>query len=243
MKALILNSGVGRRMGAATQDAPKAMTELGCGYTILSRQLEQLQQLGIQEAIITTGAFATKLMDYANGLANRPALTYVHNPDFAATNYIVSLHLAAPLLAEEDLLFLHGDLVLETGVLQDLLQAPHSAMATDASLPLPQKDFKAQLFQGRITSVGVALFGADCVACQPAYKLLRQDMALWLRSIEAFVARGETGVYAENALNALNGALPLFPLELYGRLCHEIDDPDDLALVSQRFRCQLAQNP
>ena len=37
MKALILNSGLGSRMGVHTQDKPKCMADIGAGFTILSR--------------------------------------------------------------------------------------------------------------------------------------------------------------------------------------------------------------
>jgi len=235
MKALILNSGSGHRMGFLTQDKPKAMTDIGNGYSILSRQLEQLEQLGIPEAIITTGPFADKLIAYADRLTRKPSVVYVHNPDYAATNYITSMHLAAPHLAGDDVLLLHGDLVLEDSVLIDLMQSQASVMAVDSSLPLPEKDFKAFLRNGRVHSIGIRFFGKDCVACQPAYHWLAEDFALWLLIIAEFVEGGNTGVYAENAFNALDGILPLYPLELHGRLCHEIDNPDDLAYVSKRF--------
>ncbi|MEG0996926.1 MAG: phosphoenolpyruvate mutase, partial [Clostridia bacterium] len=114
-----------------------------------------------------------------------------------------------------------------------------SVMAVDSSLPLPQKDFKAQLREGRIVAVGVDRFGADCVTCQPAYKWLAADFARWLDALAAFVARGERGVYAENAFNAEDGAIPLWPMELCGRLCGEIDNPDDLRQISARFETLL----
>ena len=40
MKALILNSGVGRRMGVLTSEHPKCMTDISKRDTILSRQLK-----------------------------------------------------------------------------------------------------------------------------------------------------------------------------------------------------------
>ena len=39
MKALILNSGMGQRMGVLTSNHPKCMTEVSPTETILSRQL------------------------------------------------------------------------------------------------------------------------------------------------------------------------------------------------------------
>ena len=55
MKALILNSGLGKRMGVLTSDHPKCMTLISATDTILSRQLKQLVSFGIKEVVITTG--------------------------------------------------------------------------------------------------------------------------------------------------------------------------------------------
>ena len=55
MKALILNSGLGSRMGTLTSEHPKCMTEISSHETILSRQLRQIADEGIEEVIITTG--------------------------------------------------------------------------------------------------------------------------------------------------------------------------------------------
>ena len=242
MKALILNSGVGSRMGILTQNRPKGMTEIGGGYTILSRQLEQLSRIGVHKAVITTGAFADTLRAYVDSLDPDMDIIYAHNPDFAETNYIMSMHLAAPLLeGRENVLFFHGDLVLEDSVYRDLFDSPYSAVTVDSGLPLPEKDFKARLRDGRVTAIGVELSGPDCVACQPAYKWLSADFAAWLYSVDAFIRRGETGVYGENALNVLTGSLHLHPLELHGRLCGEIDNPQDLAVLGARFMEDLAK--
>ena len=55
MKALILNSGLGSRMGTLTSEQPKCMTQISGDETILSRQLRQLVDVGVEEVVITTG--------------------------------------------------------------------------------------------------------------------------------------------------------------------------------------------
>ena len=42
MKVLILNSGMGSRMGLLTSEHPKCMTEISVKETILSRQLKMM---------------------------------------------------------------------------------------------------------------------------------------------------------------------------------------------------------
>lgn len=64
MKALILNSGVGSRMGAITAAHPKCMTPITETDTILSRQLRLIKQSGIREVVITTGPSAGMLICY-----------------------------------------------------------------------------------------------------------------------------------------------------------------------------------
>ena len=49
MKALILNSGLGTRMGIYTKEHPKCMTEISRKDTILSRQLHLIAEAGITE--------------------------------------------------------------------------------------------------------------------------------------------------------------------------------------------------
>ena len=68
MKALILNSGLGSRMGVLTSEHPKCMTEISPRETILSRQLRQLAEAGIRQAVITTGYYDTVLTEYCRSL-------------------------------------------------------------------------------------------------------------------------------------------------------------------------------
>ena len=55
MKAVILNSGLGSRMGVLTSEQPKCMTEISSRETILSRQLFMIAEAGIKEVVMTTG--------------------------------------------------------------------------------------------------------------------------------------------------------------------------------------------
>lgn len=227
-------------MGPLTQCLPKCMTPIGAGHTIVSWQLEMLKRAGVTDVVMTTGPFDGTLREHAS--ARMPDVRYVHNPSYQETNYIYSMYLAREWL-DDDVLLLHGDLVMEESVLRDLIQAPHSAVAVEEDAPLPQKDFKARRKDGRVAQIGVELFGPDCVASQPAYKLLRSDMAVWLETIGAFCDRGERGVYAEDALNTVLEDVALYPLPLGGRLCREIDSPEDLADVTADFQRYQADQP
>ena len=234
MKALILNSGVGSRMGILTSKHPKCMTEVSSQETILSRQLRMLSEVGIRQAVITTGPFAGTLMDYCHSLELPIEITFVNNPDFRETNYIYSIYLAREYL-DDDILLMHGDLVFENAVLDNLLAQEGSCMAVSTTKPLPEKDFKAVLQDGQVIKVGVEYF-RNAAAAQPLYCLRQEDWKLWLDKIVEFCESGKTRCYAENALNELDGACHIAPLDVRDMLCSEVDDSADLAVVTAQLR-------
>lgn len=234
MKALILNSGKGTRMGHFTSQHPKCMTEIQGKETILSRQLKLLAEAGVTQVVITTGPFEEALVSYCASLELPLEYTFVHNHRYMDTNYIYSIYLARRYL-EDDLLLMHGDLVFEAPLLDRIKNAPASVMAVSSTTELPEKDFKAVVEDGRITKVGVDFFNS-AVAAQPLYKLQKEDWLVWLREIETFCERGETSCYAENAFNQISDRCTIYPLDVRNALCAEIDTPEDLAVVSEKLR-------
>lgn len=234
MKALILNSGVGRRMGVLTSEHPKCMTEIAPGETILSRQLRLLARCGIRKAVITTGLFDSVLRDYCRSLELPLEISFVFNPDYAETNYIQSIRCAEPLLRSEDIVLMHGDLVFEQGVLGRVLASPVSCMTVSSTLPLPQKDFKAVVQDGRIMKVGIEFFD-DALTAQPLYKLLRRDWLMWLDKICEFCDGGQRKCYAENAFNTISDECEVYAMDFKDKLCAEIDTPEDMEAVSRQL--------
>lgn len=235
MKALLLNSGLGSRMGTLTENMPKCMCQIGYGYTIISWQLELLRRNGIREAVVTTGPFADMLEEHILAHGSEIEFTFVNNPVYSETNYIYSMYLAKDYM-NDNVLLLHGDLVTAPDVITDIVSEKRSVAMVDSLIPLPEKDFKAKIKNGRIEAVGIEYFGEDCVACQPAYKFLQADFQRWMKEIADFCSRGETRVYAENALNNISDKIALYPLELNNRLCNEIDNTNDLESVSNIFK-------
>ena len=236
MKALILNSGLGSRMGVLTSEHPKCMTEVSPSETILSRQLNQLVDAGVGDVVMTTGLFDGVLERYCQSLDLPLRIRFVKNPVYDKTNYIYSIHCARELLRDDDILLMHGDLVFENEALDLLLAAPGSGMAVSSTLPLPEKDFKAVVANGFVQKVGTGFFGEGAMAAQALYKLEKADWLRWLDKIAEYCEAGNTGVYAENALNDLDGAANVRAVDVRDLLCAEIDNPDDLAVVSARLR-------
>lgn len=234
MKALILNSGIGSRMGVLTSEHPKCMTEITKNETILSRQLKMLAEAGITEVVMTTGLFDGVLVEYCQRLELPLHITFVNNPLYKETNYIYSIYCAKEYL-EDDILLLHGDLVFENAVMDAVLDCETSCMTVSSTVDIPKKDFKAVIQNGCITKVGIEFFN-EAMAAQPFYKLLKDDWMVWLNNIVAFCEKGSTGCYAENAFNEVSEQCKIYPLDVKNLLCSEIDNPEDLAVVSSKVK-------
>lgn len=234
MKALILNSGLGSRMGILTSEQPKCMTEISSHETILSRQLKLIANAGIEDVIITTGYHDGVLVQYCEELDLPIHFTFVKNTLYEETNYIYSIYCAREYL-DDDIILMHGDLVFENEVFDKVLESKYSCMTISSTVPLPEKDFKAQIKDGKVIRVGVDIFN-EAVEAQALYNLKKEDWELWLGKIIDFCEAGNTNVYAENALNELNGAANINALDVENLLCSEIDNPEDLAIVCAKLK-------
>ena len=235
MRALILNSGLGSRIGRYTQDSPKCMIEIQDNETILGRQLRLLADAGITRVVITTGAFADKLVQYCKSLSLPLQYDFVHNERYTETNYIYSIYCARKWLENDDIILMHGDLVFEARLLDRLMACQGSCMAVSRDMELPEKDFKAVVQNGSITKIGVEFF-EDALAAQPLYKLDRQTWQIWLNKICEFCEQGQTKCYAEKAFNDISMKVTLTPFELGNCLCNEIDTEEDLMIVRQKVK-------
>lgn len=234
MKALILNSGLGSRMGVLTSEQPKCMTEVTPSQTILSRQLKMMSDAGIEEVVMTTGYYDGTLVNYCDSLNFALKFTFVKNPIYDQTNYIYSIYCAREYL-DDDIILIHGDLVFENEVLDKVMDSPFSCMVVSSTLPLPEKDFKAQVKDGMVMKVGVDIFN-EAMGAQALYHLKKEDWLVWLSKIVEYCEAGNIKVYAEDALNELNGTVNIKALDVQNLLCAEIDNPDDLAVVSAKLK-------
>lgn len=232
MKVLILNSGLGSRMGVYTKEHPKCMTTLKGTESILSRQLNFLVQAGIKDVVITTGYYDQVLIDYCNGLNLPINFSFVKNPIYDKTNYIYSIYCARELLKNQDVIMMHGDLVFDYSVLEKVIESERSCMTVSSTLPLPEKDFKAVIDGDKIKAVGINFF-ESALSAQPLYMLLKKDWQIWLDKICEFCENDNRKCYAENAFNEVSDKCNIYTLDVLDELCCEVDNPEDLDKVKK----------
>ncbi len=233
MKVLILNSGLGSRMGELTSNHPKCMTHISGNETIISRQLRQISDAGIKEVVITTGYCEDILVNYCNSLCLPIKILFVKNPLYDQTNYIYSIYCAREFLSD-DIILMHGDLVFEDEVFEKIIMAESSCMTVSSTLPLPKKDFKAQVINEKVLKIGIDVFD-NAMEAQALYKLCKKDWNEWLNKIIEFCENGNRKVYAEDAFNELNGKVNIHAMDIQNLLCSEIDNTEDLHNVTKKL--------
>lgn len=238
MKALILNSGLGHRMGVLASEHPKCMTEIVPNETILSRQLKLIADSGITEVVMTTGYYDEILVTYCKSLDLPLHYTFVKNPVYDKTNYIYSIYCAHEQLINDDIVLMHGDLVFQTDVFDAVVASKDSCMTVSSTLDLPGKDFKAVVKNGQVLKVGIHFFN-DAMAAQPLYRIKAADWKIWLDKIIEYCESGEEDkrkCYAENAFNEVSDCCVIKALDVENKLCAEIDTLEDLVVVSAKLK-------
>lgn len=236
MKAVIFNSGLGKRMGQLTENCHKSMVMLENGETIFERQLRIIKENGIKDFIITTGPFTEQLINVTKQERFKDLnFTFVHNPKYDQTNYIYSMYLAHHHM-NDDILLLHGDLVFNSELVAAMLNNnERSICLINEHKPLPEKDFKGRVKNGLLKEVSVNIFDNNCYAFQPLYKLAKEDVLKWIKQVEKFINEENNKVYAENALNEILDNMTIKAMSYSEHYIDEIDTQEDLVRVSREI--------
>jgi len=234
MKALILNSGIGKRLSPFTQKNPKCFAKLN-GKNILEHEIENIMNYDIKDIIITTGPFEEKIKEFMKNKFPKLNVNYVKNPKFESTNAIYSMWLVNDFI-DDDILYMHGDMVFDKELLGRLLNLDNkSCVLVNNKIEPPDKDFKGNIDEGFVKKIGVDISGDNTYFLPPIYKFIKSDFMIWMKEIERFVKEGNVNVYGEDAFNNISERFKLFPVYYGDEFCMEIDNFDDLEIAQKYF--------
>ena len=119
MKAIILSAGQGSRLGHLTTNRPKCLIEFA-GRSLLDRQLDTLDENGIDEAVVVTG-FHDELVEAAIARrAGGPKVRTVYNPFYKVADNLGSLFMARTELAGDCLVW-NGDTLVSEALMARVL--------------------------------------------------------------------------------------------------------------------------
>jgi len=234
MKAIILASGIGKRLQPLTNDKPKPLIKL-VDKTILEHQLDILEKCKIKNVIITTGPFEEQIKMFLKDKYSYFTFSFVQNPQYDTTNYIYSLWLTKDLI-DDDIVLIHGDLVFNEKILKKMINTNGNLVSVNKKIEVPEKDFKAVIRNGRVIKIGVDFFGKNTFFSLPLYKFCQKDFLIWMHEMEKEIRTGNLNIYAEDAFNKISDKIMLKPLYFDEEFCMEIDTIEDLKYARQKLK-------
>jgi choline kinase len=113
MRALILASGRGSRLGDLTAKQPKCFTQVA-GKRLVDWQRQALNQAGIQQIAVTTGYYSDS---FAELFSQR-----FHNANWASSNMVSSMMMAEDYLSEQDTIISYSDIIYSSDAVSRLLK-------------------------------------------------------------------------------------------------------------------------
>ena len=226
MKAIILASGIGKRLRPLTNDKPKSLLNIN-HRTILEYQLDILADCGIKHVVLTTGPFEHQVKNLLNGKYSDLTIDCVNNPKYDSTNYIYSLWLTKDFI-DEDIILVHGDLIFPADLFKKMIDVKENVVLVNRIVKPPEKDFKAVIENDRVMKIGVDFFGENTFFCLPLYKFSKKDFLIWMNEIEKEIKKGNLNIYAEDVLNKISKDIMVKPLYFSNEFCMEIDTKEDL---------------
>jgi len=124
MKAIIPVAGAGTKLRPHTYTQPKALIPLA-GKTILSINVDQLHDAGINEFIFIVGYLGEKIQDYIK--EKYPDLTshFIYQNERKGTGHAINL--AKELIGDDEVFIALGDTICEYDI-QYVLQSPYSML-------------------------------------------------------------------------------------------------------------------
>lgn len=216
MKVVILAAGRGSRLGFV--DLPKPLTPLSDTQTILGMQLESLSEfVSLDNVYVVVGYLKEKIMEA------HPSLAFIYNPSFAAENTSKSL-LRALKKIDDDVLWINGDVVFHSSVLQQIIDEHSTSMVVNVGRVGEEEVKYVTDGHGVITQVSKQVKNAEGEALG-INLVSKRDLGAFCEALE----QCENNDYFEKALEmCIQRGMQVHCVQVDANLCTEVDFPDDL---------------
>lgn len=218
LHVVVLAAGLGSRLGTG---APKALTRLRDGRTILRQQLDILASRVPDARVHVVVGFRAQ-----DVVAAEPSVVAVPNPRYATTNTARSLEVGLDACPPGDVLWLNGDVVCDPGVVERLVAERCTAIAVDTAAVGEEEvkyDLDAEGWVRHLSKQVTPALG-EAVGVNLVTAADREVLRRRLREVA-------DGDYFERAIEVAiaQDALRVRPVDVSDLFAVEVDFPEDLA--------------
>ena len=231
LRAVILAAGQGTRLRPYTNTVPKCLLKVG-GRSILNGQMDAMRGKGICETVIVVGYQKEMIIDYAQKTFLDSRVRFVENPNFANSNNLYSLALAASTIPlGSSVLQLNGDVVFDAEVLDKLLHAgPAGCHIAIRSGKCAEEEIKVTLNeQGTVCQLNKRVRTINAIGEAVGINLYRGDFWRVLKRQLEKLKNSHPKEYFEYAVEqTIAAGGTAYPTDISNFRAIEIDFPEDL---------------
>lgn len=226
----MLAAGRGSRLKTAAGGLPKALLTVG-GRSVLDRQLEALSDVGVPPSAVTVvgGWRASELRRRMPGEAG-----LVENPRWADTDTLASL--MAGLREGDDVLVLHGDLVLRPDLLRRTLEGAGDVVIPVDALSADAEAMKVHLRDGGVWRLSKEPGDGCAGESMGVFLIRRRALPAFLREGRGILASAPRAA-ADDVVTALarSPGTEVATVDVTGCDWEEVDTPGDLERAREIF--------
>ena len=228
MRAILLAAGMGTRLRPLTLTTPKSLVEVN-GKPMLERQIEYLQEKGVEEIIVVTGYLAEKF-DY---LVEKYNVKLVHNDKYDVYNNIYTMYLVRDYLA--DAYVMDADVYLHRNI---FIENPESSLYFSAK----KSDFHNEWIikhdkDRKVYDIEIGDGNNDYILCGISY-WSEEDGTYIVKKLEEVVAYGDfSELYWDNIVKDNIQSLNVHLYKIGSNDSFEIDSVQDLEKVEEALAC------
>lgn len=227
MRAILLAAGMGTRLRPLTLTKPKSLVEVQ-GKPMLERQIEFLQEKGIEEIIVVTGYLSEKFNYLTDKYKN---IKLVYNDKYNVYNNIYTMYLVREYLSNAYVV--DADVYLHRNI---FIEQPNSSLYFSAKKEHFCNEWIIKYgVNNRVYDIEVGNGHNDYILCGISY-WSKNDAAYIVKELEKVVAQENFGeLYWDNIVkdNITNINVHLY--EINSNDSFEIDSLEDLKMVEEKI--------
>lgn len=235
MKAIILAAGVGKRLWPVTQHHPKCLIRIG-GQSLIARYLRSLAAVAVREAVLVVGYKHEMIRDAVGAGAHGVAVRYLESDQYQQGS-ITSLWRAREEL-DADALIMDADVLFHQAILERLVRSPHpNALLMDESVKQTGEECMVVVRGGRVVALTKRMPERYDLAGEGVgfLKVRAADAGALVRSVQAYVERGQLDMEYEDALREFFTDVRVGYERIGGLPWTEIDFEEDIARAEREI--------
>lgn len=239
MNAVILDAGEGKRLRPLTHPKPKCLLKLN-DTTILGHQLTNLVKCGVRKVVIVVGYRAVQILEEIKSKDFDLEIEFISNPIYYKTNTVYSLWLARKRI-RDDFVYLNGDVVFHTGVLERLLKSCFETCIAVKREKAGEEEVKVRLSANRVEKIGKDMRASDADGeFIGIAKFSKKFNNFFIGKLDEVVEEGKVDHFFEVALDRALKNVGVYAVDVSDLPCVEVDTYEDFNLA-KKFYFQISE--